>query len=71
MDYKKAFEKLVEQIETERGWAEEELADIREFEIVNGNDRVQYNRGMCFAYRSIAELALKMMTGKFDFEEES
>lgn len=68
MDYKKAFEKLVEQIETEYEWAREELSDSCEFE---NKERVQYNRGMCFAYASIAELALKMVTGKFDFEEES
>lgn len=69
IDYKKSFEKLVEQIKFEHGWA---------LDVVNAGDKVTgpgsvpaitYNRGMLFAYRSILELAEKLEKGEFDFDE--
>lgn len=49
IDYKKAFGKLVEQIKTEKGWAEEDMSD----EIKWQGKPNKYTRGMVFAYRSI------------------
>ena len=48
MDYKEKYEKLIEQIKTESGWAHER----RELE----KDKPKLNllnTGMCFAYESI------------------
>lgn len=65
IDYKKAFEKLVEQIKAEKDWAEEDMLD--EIKWQGKPDR--YTRGMVFAYGSMFELAEKLENGTFDFGE--
>lgn len=57
IDYKKSFQKLVEQIKFENGLADEEL-------------KSDYVLGMRFAYGSILRLAEKLEKGEFDFGDE-
>jgi len=61
IDYKKAFEKLVEQVKTEHKWAQDD-----KYIIEWGPD---YVKGMRFAYSSIEELAIKLENGEF-FEDD-
>ena len=63
IDYKKSFEKLVEQIKFEN-----ELACN---DAVNIGVSKQFQNGMMFAYNSIRELAEKLEKGEFEFEEEA
>lgn len=58
IDYEKAFNKLVEQIDFEYGLAQNECSDS------------EFKKGMMFAYGSTKRLAEKLETGEFDFEEE-
>ena len=58
LDYKKAYEELVEQIKTEHGWAIESLESHDKFKDEFMYDdymgfRVAYDRGIKFAYESI------------------
>ena len=72
IDYKKSFEKLVEQIRLERKWSNEEFDKLGgdDAEVINTleqyNMRIYY-RGMRSAYRSIDELAELLEKGEFDF----
>lgn len=61
IDYKKAFEKLVDQIKTENNWAHD-----KKYEKEWGLD---YCKGMRFAYDSIEELAIKLENGEFIEDE--
>lgn len=60
IDYRKAFGKLVEQIKTEKRWAEEDKSD--EIKYLGKPDR--YTSGRIFAYRSMLELAEKLEIGE-------
>lgn len=82
IDYKKRFEKLVEQIKQEARWGEEaSKANPRPGAFINEgvrptitecleHERKQakftYYNGMKFAYRSIENLAIKLEEGEFD-----
>jgi len=74
VNYKKAFEKLVDQIETEEKWANEQYeTDCRKGKEKGGMDTFaveRYDRGMMFAYRSIRELAEQLKNGTFEFDDE-
>lgn len=61
IDYKRSFEKLVQQIKTETKWAVQS----------NMNEPCDYNRGMIFAYMSILELAEKLENNEFFEKEET
>lgn len=56
INYKKSFEKLVQQIKFEYSLAENGLKDA-------------FGQGMIFAYGSINMLAEKLEKGEFDFED--
>ena len=66
IDYKKSFEKLVEQVNFELGWAEEALnKEINK--VISDKEKIQFYNGMRCAYNSIKNLADELKKGEFEF----
>jgi len=63
IDYKKSFEKLVEQIRLERQWTENHLNSDEELDL---GERKFYI-GLRSAYDSIDSLAEQLEKGEFEF----
>ena len=62
IDYKRSFEKLVDQIKFEHGLSKGKLIEERK-----DLDKTRFNKGMDFAYSSILGLAEMLEKGEFDF----